>query len=127
MLSVLLLAAALQEAPPAAAPAPPRGAPVWLRRPTGEDLARYFPDIAVEAGVGGRAVISCRAMATGELAQCEVVSETPAGFRFGEAALRLAPLFRLAPRMTDGSSVEGITLRLPLAFHVAEPPPPPPQ
>jgi protein TonB len=97
---------------------------MWVQRPSADDLSRHFPDAAVKAGVAGRVAMSCRALVTGALTACSVLSESPAGYGFGEAALRLSPLFRLASRMSDGASVEGITLRLPIVFRMAEPPPP---
>jgi protein TonB len=38
---------------------------------------------------------------------CVVVSETPAGYAFGAATLRLAKYFRLHPATKDGKPIEG--------------------
>jgi protein TonB len=127
----LLLVAALQASLSAspAVPPPPRGAPRWLERPHASDLERHYPPAAAQAAVGGRVVLGCTADAYGGMTDCVVASETPAGLGFGQAALQLAPEFRLAPRMSDGSPVAGIKVRLPIVFQPPgpAPAPPPPQ
>ena len=128
MPTALLLIAALQAAAPSIInppPPPPSGAPRWLERPHAADIARYYPPAAAQAGLGGRVVVGCTATAHGEMTDCAVVSETPPGLGFGQAALQLTREFRLAPRRSDGSSVQGIKLRLPIVFGAPEPPPPP--
>ena len=49
--------------PPAPAPEPPRPSvitnPDWARKPSGEDIARYYPDRALRMEVEGRATLSC--------------------------------------------------------------------
>jgi TonB family protein len=51
---------------------------------------RYFPDRSQRAGIGGQAVIDCVVSADGRLNACIVVSESPPGWDFKEAALRMA-------------------------------------
>ena len=112
--------------PPAdpAPPAPPQnppGPPVitrpnWLSRPTGEQMARYYPSRALEREVSGRAVLQCRVTASGQVADCRVAGETPANAGFGEAALKLARYFRMSPQTEDGQPVEGGSVRVPLVF-----------
>jgi protein TonB len=41
--------------------------PDWARRPTGEDIARYYPDRAQRMEVEGRATLSCTVNARGTL------------------------------------------------------------
>lgn len=47
---------------------------------------------------------------------CTVVREYPAGAGFGEATLKLAPLFQMSATTSDGTSVEGGTVRLPIRW-----------
>jgi TonB family protein len=71
MLPVLMLALALQEAPSRT-----DGPPVPL------------PDVEVVADpVEGTVVVRCAVRTNGRLHDCEVISETPTGQGFGEAAL----------------------------------------
>lgn len=78
--------------------------PTWVERP--RDLARYYPDRARLRGVEGEALLDCRVDVFGALA-CRVERETPAGWGFGEAALRIAADHRMAPATRDGLPVEG--------------------
>jgi protein TonB len=110
---------ALAQAPDAAAstaptPAPPH--PVWTALPSARDLERYYPSRARRRGVTGSATIQCSVDENGRLVDCRVISEAPQGWNLGDAALGLSRKFRLAPRTTDGESVAGGTVTIPLYF-----------
>ena len=108
--------------PPAPAPEPPRPSvitnPDWARKPSGEDIARYYPDRALRMEVEGKATLSCKVSAKGTLEGCSVVSEDPADQDFGSAALRMSKLFKMRPQTRDGAPVEGGTVRIPLSFRL---------
>ncbi len=91
--------------------------PHWIRRPSGNDVASLFPRAAIQKGLSGKATIVCRILVNGRLTACAVVEETPLGMGFGEATVRLAPLFQMAPTTADGKSVEGGTVRIPLVWN----------
>ena len=74
--------------------APGDANPDWMKRPSPADLAGVFPKAAAKKGVDGSAVIRCQASVEGFLQKCAVLSETPAGLNFGEAALQLTPKIR---------------------------------
>jgi protein TonB len=78
--------------------------PRWLQRP--RDLARYYPPRAIGRGVEGEAVLDCLVSRIGTLS-CAVVSETPAGWGFGAAAVQIAEDHRMVPATRDGQPVEG--------------------
>jgi periplasmic protein TonB len=105
---------------PAPPPTPPRPSvitnPDWARRPSGEDVARYYPDRAMRMNIEGRATLSCQVTAKGTLENCSVDSEEPADQDFGAAALRMSKLFRMRPKTQDGAPVEGGTVRIPIRF-----------
>jgi TonB family protein len=104
----------LDEAPPSAAGAELRGYS-WIRAPSARDFARYYPDRALENGRSGRVVLDCIADSGGRL-DCSVAEENPRGYRFGEAALAISRQVRLQPTLSDGRSVAGGHLTLPLNF-----------
>ena len=93
--------------------------PQFDRTPNADDLAQYYPERANRLGKEGAAVIRCTVTAKGALVGCVVLSETPPAFGFGDAALKLAKLFKLKPATSDGVPVDGgvfstrITFKLP--------------
>lgn len=92
--------------------------PDWVAKPTGEDLARYFPDRAQKESVSGKATITCGVTAQGLLENCKVLKEAPKGYGFGEAAVGMASAFRMSPKRIDGQAVEGGRVTIPLVFNV---------
>jgi protein TonB len=110
------------EPPRAPPPEPPRPSvitnPDWARRPSAEDVARYYPDRAQRMELEGRATLSCTVDARGTLNGCTVVEETPDSAGFGDAAMRLSKLFKMKPMSKDGAPVDGGTVRIPLSFRL---------
>jgi TonB family protein len=90
--------------------------PDWIRRPSGSEIARYYPRAAAAAQIEGSAAISCKVSAAGFLVDCTVLDERPAGHEFGQAALALSTSFRMRPMLRDGAPVEGGTVRIPMQF-----------
>lgn len=89
--------------------------PHWLQRP--RDLARYYPRRALAREVEGAVTLDCLVSTAGRLS-CNVVSETPNGWGFGEAALRIAADHRMAPAMRDGAATEGrYRMHVPFELH----------
>ncbi len=87
--------------------------------PSREDLVRVFPAKASAEKKDGQAMMSCRVMQDGALADCRVVSERPPGYGFGEAAVALASLFRAKPATLDGQPIGGAEIRFALDFNPA--------
>ena len=91
----------------------------WIRRPNARDFARFYPDRALSAGQSGRVVLDCVANSRGNL-NCSVAQEDPPGWGFGQAAIRISRQARVDRTTTDGSSVEGRHVELPLAFRAGD-------
>jgi TonB family protein len=89
--------------------------PQWIERPTGDDFMRYYPEAALNQSVTGRAVLECTAGGDGRV-NCGVVEETPTGWGFGDAAVRISRAFRMSAQLPDGTSVAGGRVRIPIRF-----------
>lgn len=100
-----------------AAPAEQDGVvrPDWRKKPAGEAIGRVYPYAAQRANEAGRVTLSCTVAVDGTLKDCKVVSEDPAGFGFGRAALSLTPEMTMNPMTVDGRPRES-TVRVPLSF-----------
>lgn len=96
--------------------------PDWARRPTGGEVAGYYPVAAMRDGVEGQATIDCVVARTGLLEQCVIVSETPPGAGFGQAAVAMTSVFRMKPKTLDGEAIDGGTVRLPIRFSLPSEP-----
>jgi hypothetical protein len=90
------------------------GQPQWTALPTVEDFTAALPAKASQAGVDATVVLDCRVEADGALGGCTVASEEPEGHQLGQAALSLAPKFRVKVWTDDGLPVIGGALRTPI-------------
>lgn len=114
-----------------AQPPPPRPdvmgpyRPDWMEKPSGDDLAAFYPPRAARNNISGKATITCKVMADGRLNACVVKEESPPGEHFGEAALKIAPKFRMIP--PDDPNAPPADVTVPLVFDVPHNPPLTPQ
>ncbi len=81
-------------------------------------MAEYYPSHAARNDISGKATISCEVTSGGLLTACKVVEESPPGEHFGEAALKLAPKFRMIPP-DDPNAAPG-TVTVPMVFQIPE-------
>jgi TonB family protein len=118
--------AAVETAPaePAPKPAPSGGLrisdPVWLQRPTDDQLAAAYPDQAEHLGLDGEATLDCTVRADGRLTGCVVLNETPAKRGFARAALKLSSHMRVARLTKAGAPTAGRLLRVPIRWRLEE-------
>jgi protein TonB len=98
---------------------PPRiQRPDWIQRPTQEQFLRAYPRAAFSRGREGHATMVCTVTADGRLKDCTISEETPAGAGFGQAALSLAPSYRMPKTSECGGPVAGARVTIPIHFAV---------
>jgi outer membrane biosynthesis protein TonB len=97
--------------------APPNSArPVWRAQPSRRDVERHYPADSLYDHVTGNVILQCLVRAEDGGLLCVVVSETPEGRGFGEAALKVAQSYRAGPELQDGSPSAGARIRIMVAF-----------
>lgn len=80
--------------------------PQWTQRPTPAQIAQLKPAASADFKLSAVASLWCVAQADGSLGACQIDWQDPPGMGFGEAAMKAAPLFRMAPSDRLGS-IEG--------------------
>jgi len=117
MMIWIALALALAGDPSAAPQDAKPVVPHWIRTPASVDLMRYYPRKAMADRVQGRGVAGCTVAEDGHLTSCVVLSETPAGYGFGEATVKIAEkVFRVSPKNPDGASTVGAHVQVPIRW-----------
>ncbi|MGE0044477.1 MAG: TonB family protein [Hyphomonadaceae bacterium] len=91
------------------------GPVAWRERPDGQDMAALYPRRARREGVEGRVLLDCTMETSGRL-DCGVVNETPAGYGFARAALRISAHFRGEPPLANGEPRAREGVMLPIQF-----------
>ena len=92
--------------------------PIILRGASSGEILALVPPDARRRRVPGRASVNCEIRSDTRLEGCRVVSESPQGSGFGEAAIRVAEThFRFRPPMTAGGQpVEGFRTTIVVLF-----------
>ena len=102
--------APLQEPPPAEI-----SRVTWAQHPM-----PMYPGLAATNGIdGGTVVLTCTVEGDGRASGCTVLSETPEGAGFGEAALASMERARFSPAMME-SATPGARARFTIRFRLAE-------
>lgn len=91
--------------------------PLIIRGATPREILSVVPPEARQARQPGRAAVNCVILADQRLDDCRIVTESPQGYRFGEAGLRAAGFFRYRPPMTaSGRPLEGQRVTINVLF-----------
>ncbi len=64
-------------------------APRWKAFPNGDTLSEYYPPRAIDGEVEGTASVQCTVLDTAGHVRCVVAAESPKGYGFGDATVRM--------------------------------------
>ena len=79
--------------------------PVWVERPSKQELEELAPPKGKSDGVSGSAKLICEVGSDYRLSACQVLEEVPKDYGYGEAAVRASHFFRIATHSADGLPV----------------------
>jgi protein TonB len=122
MLASIIAAAAAVSAP--GLDIPPASA--WQRTPTGAEFAQVYPLRPQRLSQGGEVHLRCRVTREGDVVDCSVTSESPENFGFGDAALKLMPLFQMKAVEAAKRSATGGAFDMRIVFRLTSDAPAPP-
>jgi len=97
---------------------------VWSSLPTSEDVVAIYPDAAREAGFKGDVEVDLRCYVDKDygIGGCSVARESPAGYGFGEATLKLTSKFKLDAKVVKGDALVGYPMVIPVRFQASPTP-----
>jgi TonB family protein len=90
--------------------------PKWVKRPSGDDLARFYPPGAVSSNTEGLVILECQVQPDGHLATCSVAKEDPEKQDFGDAALKLVTKLQIDVTRGPGLKAPGKLINIPVRF-----------
>jgi TonB family protein len=90
--------------------------PVWKKRPRATDVERTYPRDALSDEAGGRAILRCQFGNDGHFTRCGIAAESSTRYRFGDAAMKMAPIFEAELNDKDGRPVAGRAIDIDLFF-----------
>lgn len=90
----------------------------WAGTPSAEETTAAFGKLAVTGTT--RVRLACTVQQGGSVSDCKVVTEDPAGQGVGQAALSLAPHFRLTTWTAEGLPTVGGTINIPLRYEAGK-------
>lgn len=88
---------------------------MWLIRPDAIPVGLFYPEAANDQFVAGRVRLECTPRIDQRI-DCRTVSETPAGWGFGEAAVAASRSYRMQANMRGGHIIGSPHVAVNLAF-----------
>jgi hypothetical protein len=90
----------------------------WARRPADADMAMYFPLRGKELSKSASTRVRCELHQDGTLGACALQGETPVGYGFGDASLRVVKLYQaqMTADLLAGVRNGGIAVTVPLSW-----------
>jgi protein TonB len=90
--------------------------PLWLQHPNADDIKKVYPRAALRNRDPAVVELVCKVNAESRLDDCKVKSEEPVGLGFGEAALKLAPKFKMRKTVNGKPVAVGTEATVPIKF-----------
>ncbi|MFT3996787.1 MAG: energy transducer TonB [Asticcacaulis sp.] len=88
---------------------------VWSRFPDSAALLEYYPARAMDAEIEGTATLACTVHDTKGRVKCQILSESPKGYGFGDAAVRAVEA-RGRADTSNGAVEVGSVMRMKMGF-----------
>jgi TonB family protein len=92
----------------------------WIHKPGPFQIFAFLPRKFAKSGITGKVVLKCKVLPTASVSDCSVVSDTNPDGVLGDAALKASALFKIRPRMVNGTLSDYAWVLIPISINLGK-------
>jgi TonB family protein len=92
----------------------------WIHKPGPFQIFAFLPRKFSKSGITGKVVLKCKVLPTASVSDCSVVSDTNPDGVLGDAVLKASALFKIRPRMVNGTLSDYAWVLIPVSINLGK-------